>query len=106
MPSIKGKTVDEAGRCEHWHSALDIIAIKFACCGEYYACYECHEEEAGHSAQRWPSSQFDTEKAILCGACRHEMTIQTYQASNSTCPNCGAAFNPRCSLHWPLYFQM
>jgi uncharacterized CHY-type Zn-finger protein len=106
MPEIKGKTVDSAGRCEHWHSELDIIAIKFACCESFYACFECHKEKAEHPAQRWPKAKFSTEKAIMCGVCKHEMTIQTYQESGSQCPGCGAPFNPRCSLHWPLYFEM
>jgi uncharacterized CHY-type Zn-finger protein len=106
MTEIKGKTLDPQGRCAHWHSERDIIAIKFACCGECYACYRCHEELADHSAQRWPRSAFREEKVILCGACRYEMSIEEYQDSNSSCPNCAAAFNPRCSLHWPLYFAM
>ena len=31
-------------RCDHWHSELDIVAIKFLCCGKFYACRSCHDE--------------------------------------------------------------
>lgn len=106
MIPIKGKTVDEQGRCTHWHSEQDIIAIKFACCDHYYACYDCHLEAAEHPAIRWPTSSFEQEKAILCGVCKHEMTIKEYQTLSSQCPHCQSAFNPRCRLHWPLYFEM
>ena len=106
MLVIKGKTIDTSGRCQHWHSKRDIIAIRFPCCGAYYACYQCHEELADHPAQRWPKVAFEQEKAVLCGACRHAMTISDYLSSGSQCPQCGADFNPRCSLHWPLYFEV
>lgn len=103
---IKGLQIDQQTRCAHWNAPVDIIAIKFACCQEFYACFDCHDTLADHPPQRWPKEQFTTEKAILCGQCQHTMTIQTYQESNSQCPNCHAAFNPRCSLHWDLYFKM
>ncbi|GAB5554410.1 MAG: hypothetical protein Sapg2KO_40010 [Saprospiraceae bacterium] len=106
MIPIKGLELDEETRCTHWHSNLDIIAIKFACCNEFYACFDCHEALAEHPPKRWSKDYFDTEKAILCGHCQHTMTINAYQKANSQCPNCTAAFNPRCSLHWDLYFEM
>jgi uncharacterized CHY-type Zn-finger protein len=102
---IKGKIIDTHSRCQHYHSALDIIAIKFKCCGDYYPCFLCHEETAGHQAEVWGKAETDT-LAILCGVCRHEMTIAEYQNSGSLCPNCGAAFNPRCALHYHLYFEI
>ena len=46
--NIYGKTVDNQTRCQHWHSELDVIAIKFKCCEKYYPCFSCHEEEADH----------------------------------------------------------
>lgn len=101
-----GLDVDEQTRCRHWHSPVDVIAIKFACCEQYYACYDCHSELAGHPPQRWPKSSFAHEKVILCGVCKYEMTIKEYQESDSTCPKCAATFNPRCALHWPLYFEI
>ena len=105
-PVIKGKVIDQNGRCAHWHSERDIVAIKFACCNEYYACYECHREVAGHEAGRWPKISFDTESAILCGSCRATLTISVYMSSNSVCPCCKAPFNPGCQLHWDLYFDV
>ena len=104
-PVVKGKVVDDFTRCVHYHSALDVIAIRFRCCNEYYPCYECHEEVAGHPAELWRKSEFDT-KAILCGICKKEMTINKYLASDSRCPNCNSPFNPNCSKHFHLYFEI
>lgn len=101
---IKGKPIDAETRCVHWHAELDVIAIKFKCCGEYYPCFECHEETANHAAQQWKKSEFN-EKAILCGRCQAELTISEYLNSGHQCPSCGGAFNPRCSLHHHLYFE-
>ena len=102
--NIYGKTVDNQTRCQHWHSDLDIIAIKFKCCGKYYPCFSCHEEEADHKPEVWPKAEFNTQ-AILCGICGTELTISEYQESGNTCPKCTAAFNPGCSKHYHLYFE-
>lgn len=104
MIEIKGKTIDDETRCVHYHSALDIVAIKFKCCNTYYPCYQCHEEQADHVAQVWPTTAFET-NAILCGACKTEMSIATYKQSDYQCPFCAAPFNPKCSLHNHLYFE-
>jgi uncharacterized CHY-type Zn-finger protein len=101
---VFGKSVDHQTRCIHWHSALDVIAIKFKCCGKYYPCFSCHEEEADHDHQVWPTSEFD-QKAILCGVCGHELGILEYMEANNTCPKCEASFNPSCSKHYHLYFE-
>ena len=101
---IKGKLVDMQTRCVHYHSDLDIIAIKFKCCDTYYPCFSCHEEVAGHSAQVWGKNEFNV-LAILCGACKKELTIRQYMESQATCPHCEAAFNPKCSNHYHLYFE-
>lgn len=101
---VKGKLVDDNTRCIHYHSSLDIIAVKFKCCGEYYPCYYCHQEEAGHAAIVWDRSALNT-KAILCGICFHEMSIAEYKACNYRCPFCEAAFNPKCVNHDHLYFE-
>ena len=102
---VKGQTIDSHTRCVHYHSPLDVIAIKFKCCREYYPCYSCHQEEAGHAPGVWQKSEFDT-KAILCGMCYNELTIQQYLDSNSRCPFCSAPFNQGCSKHYHLYFEM
>jgi uncharacterized CHY-type Zn-finger protein len=101
---IKGSVIDGQTRCIHYHSTLDIIAIKFRCCLTYYPCYHCHQENAGHEPQKWPNDEWDT-KAILCGACKSEMTIQEYLDSGYSCPFCKAPFNPGCSNHNHLYFE-
>jgi uncharacterized CHY-type Zn-finger protein len=101
--AVRGLALDAQSRCAHWHGPSDIVAIKFFCCGAYFACHECHAELAGHPAQVWPREQFD-QLAVMCGACSHQQTIAEYLAGNPACPACGAAFNPRCALHHPLYF--
>lgn len=102
---IRGKLVDENTRCVHYHGPDDIIALKFKCCGIYYPCYSCHEEEAGHVHVLWKKNEFDT-KAVLCGVCRQELTINEYLKSDHRCPSCKSAFNPGCSKHYGLYFEL
>ena len=101
--SIKGKTIDNQTRCVHYYSDLDIVAIKFICCNEYYPCYACHEETADHLSETWNKSEWET-LAILCGACQQEMTINQYLNCEAACPFCQAPFNPKCSNHYHLYF--
>lgn len=101
---VKGNVVDEKTRCVHYHSELDIIAIKFACCGQYYPCYFCHLEGENHPVTRW-SRQHLHEKVILCGVCRHEMMLKDYLSGTGDCPFCQATFNPGCQKHWHYYFD-
>lgn len=102
-PPVFGAAVDQMTRCVHYRGATDIVAIRFACCGDYYPCHHCHEESAGHAAEQWAPDQHDR-KAILCGACGHELTIAEY-LSVTTCPTCSAQFNERCVLHRHHYFH-
>lgn len=103
-PKIYGVEVDAETRCLHYHSPVDVIALKFGCCERYYPCYECHLEVADHPPQPWPRARFD-EPAVLCGVCGQELTVHEYQACDSQCPACGARFNPGCKLHAHLYFE-
>jgi uncharacterized CHY-type Zn-finger protein len=104
-PNVRGVDLDAQTRCRHYHGPTDIIAIKMKCCGEYYACKDCHEEQAGHAIVTWPKNEW-SQRAILCGECGRELTIDEYLASNSHCPRCNAQFNPRCSNHYQFYFGM
>lgn len=101
--TVKGIDVDEETRCAHYHSEIDRIAIKFFCCSIYYPCFECHKAVGCKNPQVWPKERFN-EKAILCGACGYELTIQEYLNCASSCPACASKFNPGCSLHAHLYF--
>ena len=105
MRAVRGIGVDEATRCAHWHSPLDVVAIRMKCCGEYYACKDCHDALAGHAIQLWPCGERDT-RAVLCGICANEMSIQAYLDCADKCPACGAAFNPGCRLHRQFYFEV
>jgi len=102
---VIGVGADSQTRCRHYRGPLDIIAIKFPCCGIYYCCYECHREAADHPAVAWKRSQFD-EKAVLCGVCKKQWSIREYLNCGNVCPACGSGFNPGCAKHYPLYFQI
>ena len=102
-PPDLGPTVDDETRCIHYRTPVDIIAIKFFCCGDYYPCHLCHEETADHPARQWPRERRG-EKAVLCGVCRTELSIDAYLATDS-CPACHSLFNERCRLHTHLYFD-
>jgi len=102
-PDVRGPVVDTETRCIHYATPLDVIAIKFPCCDEFYPCHLCHQEAAEHPAEQWPAESRD-EQAILCGPCGQLLTIAEYAHTNA-CPACAAPFNPRCKLHWDLYFH-
>lgn len=102
---VSGHSVDDGTRCVHYDSALDVVAIRFRCCDRYYPCHTCHAESVDHEAQIWPSDEFD-QFAVLCGHCKTELTIRAYLACDDRCPNCDAAFNPRCRAHRHLYFEV
>ncbi|GLC89042.1 CHY zinc finger protein [Lysinibacillus piscis] len=99
---VLGAIVDEETRCVHYHTEKDIIAIKFKCCAQYYPCYQCHEEHADHAIERWEKEEWGT-KAILCGKCQTELTIEEYMAVTH-CPHCQSLFNEGCANHYHLYF--
>lgn len=103
-PEVRGLELDAQSRCAHWHSPLDIVALKMRCCGVYYACRDCHDALADHRAQVWPREARDT-LAVLCGACGAELCIAAYLACDDACPACAAPFNPGCKLHRHLYFE-
>ena len=102
-PPVMGPTVDEHTRCIHYASPLDIVAIRFHCCGEFYPCFRCHADATDHALSVWPRDEFDTQ-ALLCGVCRATLAISDYLVADS-CPACGSAFNPGRSLHHSIYFE-
>lgn len=104
-PDVKGIDLDHETRCAHYRSPLDIVAINMKCCGVYYACKDCHMALADHALQVWPRADWD-QPAILCGACRAQLTIRKYLECDSLCPKCGAAFNPACRNHHRFYFEI
>jgi uncharacterized CHY-type Zn-finger protein len=95
--------LDAQTRCTHYNSTLDIVAIKMKCCGAYYACKDCHEALAGHAVAVWPQDEWD-QRAILCGACKKELTIAEYMRCSHRCPSCNEPFNPGCRTHHHFYF--
>jgi uncharacterized CHY-type Zn-finger protein len=100
---VAGVELDPQTRCAHYHSALDIVAIKMKCCGLFYACKDCHDALADHPIVVWPSSQWHTQ-AVLCGACQTALSIAEYIDGSNRCPTCEAPFNPGCRDHHHFYF--
>jgi len=70
----------------------------------YYACKDCHAALADHPIQVWPRSEWN-QRAILCGACGVELTVQQYLQGGFQCAVCLASFNPGCKNHYPDYFE-
>lgn len=101
---VFGTQVDGQTRCSHYHSAVDIIAIKFKCCGQWFPCFKCHAEYTNHPSQVWSKAENNT-TAVLCGGCGHQLSIEEYLKCASVCPKCNSAFNPQCALHYHLYFE-
>ena len=101
---VLGVDVDAVTRCGHYAGPTDVIALKFKCCNIWYPCIDCHQAIADHAPNVWGVSERD-ERAVLCGVCGHRLTITAYLGCDSTCPNCGAAFNPGCAAHHHLYFE-
>lgn len=77
----------------YWHSSLDVIAIDLRCCYKYSPSSSCHELKAKEEHEVYPKTAF-SRKAILCGVCCHEISINDYLTSSNTFPNCKASFNP------------
>lgn len=100
---VLGLLVDDETRCEHYHGPLDVIALRFACCREWYPCHECHATTADHPAAQWPVEDRH-EEAVLCGVCGSRLRIDAYLDADA-CPQCAAGFNPGCRLHHRLYFD-
>ena len=103
-PAIRGAAVDDETRCVHYRTALDIVAIEFACCREFYPCHLCHAEAADHPAIPWPIGN-RAHEAVLCGVCGHRLAIAEYLDADG-CSACRAPFNPGCKLHPELYFEV
>ena len=112
---VYGQAIDEQTRCVHWHSPRDIVAIKMRCCGRFYPCLSCHQQQTDspqHTHSPWPHSEWKHE-AVKCGACKCLLTITEYvcvygtsgeRTSDPRCPHCNAAWNPGCAKHIHLYF--
>jgi uncharacterized CHY-type Zn-finger protein/predicted N-acetyltransferase YhbS len=103
-PTVLGVDLDPETRCAHWHSPPDIVAIRMRCCGDWYACKDCHDAIADHPIRVWPRGAWD-QPAVMCGACGGTMSVSAYLACGDCCPACGARFNPGCRLHRHFYFE-
>lgn len=124
-PLIRGLQVDAQGRCAHYHSDWDVVANRCAECGQWWACYRCHEEtdsdgdtcsqKEGAVSQKEGTMRTQhsfapmpvTALAVLCGVCGYEMCYEEYSSLDPVaCPSCAHSFNPGCSAHASLYFAL
>ena len=101
---VFGTDVDGQTRCSHYNSDIDIIAIKFKCCGQWFPCFKCHAEHTNHTPEVWSIRESNT-PAVLCGGCGHQLSITEYLKCASVCPKCRSRFNPQCARHYNLYFE-
>ena len=99
---VFGVGIDPETRCAHYRGESDVIAIKFYCCRVWYPCHACHAAEASHAPRVWPKSMWESERAILCGVCGRQQTVNEYMNHESFCPDCKVPFNPGCRLHHHL----
>lgn len=102
--SVRGVSLDPQTRCAHYRKPEDVIAIKMKCCGIYYACKDCHDALADHPIEVWPKSEWN-QRAVLCGSCGSELSVQEYLDCKNECPTCKAHFNPGCCNHYHFYFE-
>jgi len=123
---VRGVDVDAETRCAHYHSARDVVAIRFPCCDAFYPCFDCHGAVADHAPRRWPRDRLD-HPAVLCGACGTVLSAATYlellgvdarstgegvddgtdgTSDDPRCPDCGAGFNSGCAAHADRYFAV
>ena len=101
---VRGVEVGPETRCTHYDGDRDVIALRFGCCGAFYACHACHEAAVDHDARPWPRDRFD-EPAVLCGVCETALSVREYLDADHACPACGTAFNPECRAHYDRYFE-
>lgn len=100
---VRGAVIDDWTRCAHHCTPLDVVALRLRCCGDWYPCARCHDEAVDHLRELWEPEAAQTH-AALCGVCATTLSIAQYR-STTTCPACGAAFNPACVRHHALYFR-
>ena len=86
VPIVHGINVTPLTQCTHWHSPLDIIAIKHFCCQKFYACVSCHDELESHTSSPWPRERWK----------RGERDPASNPNPNSN-GNSSSGFNPRVS---------
>ena len=73
---IYGINLDSKGRCKHYHTKQDIVALKCGKCQDYFACYQCHNQLRNHPFE---SVSVKAASPILCGNCRHFLTYAKYK---------------------------
>lgn len=76
MQEYFGIGLDSSSRCYHYHTKLDIVALKCSVCQKYYACYKCHDALEEHC---FAATKSDETFPVLCGSCRQMLTLKEYK---------------------------
>lgn len=114
---INGELFDDAGRCIHYHSSLDILGNLCDTCQRYYSCFYCHAVQANHDFGRISRNH---PAGLCCGKCGATFSYREYAGSSCAqgdlsagdvpvefspaCPQCYAPMNPGCQRHAHLYY--
>lgn len=88
----------EAVGCPHYNGPLDVVRNRCATCGHYWECYLCHAEVSDHPFGKMP---VDAPFSTQCGACAGFMPY-----GHERCLHCGQGFNPGCSMHAAIYYDL
>lgn len=88
--------------CHHYNSDDDVVLNKCSICEQFWPCYLCHAEVSDHS---FGQMLLDAPDSTQCSACGHLMGYAEYSAQ-PWCPGCHHPFNPGCSLHAEIYFDI
>ncbi|GMM35233.1 Hot13 protein [Saccharomycopsis crataegensis] len=102
--TVCGLLVDRQTRCVHYHSPLDIVALKFKCCKTFYPCHQCHP--LSHMVRRYNNKDLEHETVVLCGQCHRGLKFNEYANGEYRCKYCDCDFNPKCEGHHKLYFDL
>lgn len=105
--SMRGRVVDDQGRCEHWSGPLDVVCHRFPETGwTFWACRDCFDDERGAPERLWQRGE-EEELAVQCGVCRSILSLRYYLERQDSgihaCPHCEAPWNPDCTKHRDRY---
>lgn len=95
-----GLELDSQSRCQHYHSALDIVSLKCKACQRYYACFQCHDSLEEHD---FLAASIEEPYPVLCGVCLSYLSLSDYKTG--ACVHCQSPFNPNCQRHEAIYFE-
>ncbi|SQA00231.1 zinc finger protein [Staphylococcus aureus] len=104
MPKVYGSLIDTETRCRIILPKKILLQLNLNVVINTIHAISAIMSLKKHAIKRWSEPSFN-EKAILCGVCKHELTINEYMMVER-CPNCQSRFNNRCKYHYHIYFEI